>query len=112
CRPGISSCDRGGDRMSRRIRGPLRRRRISAGLFVALVAALGMPIMALSAPPAAANPVTGAVNTTDDPLWNGPNNDGLDLNGNPILGTPTQACLNGGPHTLPAVNCNIYQNKT
>src|SRR5205085_2964778 len=59
------------------------------------------------APAALTGPVTGAVNTTDDPNWNGPADSGT------LLGAPTQACLNGPPgHTSPAVNCNIYQSKT
>jgi hypothetical protein len=58
---------------------------------------------------AAANPVTGAVNTTDDPGWTGP----PDNAGGILLGAPA-ACLNGGPHPSgpPAVNCNIYVSKT
>lgn len=55
---------------------------------------------------ASASPVTGAVNTTDDPGFAGPPTSGA------LLGAPTQACLNGGTHSTPAVNCNIYQNKT
>jgi hypothetical protein len=51
--------------------------------------------------------VTGAINTTDDPLWAGPADSGT------LLGGPTQPCLNGQPgHLDPATNCNIYTNKT
>jgi hypothetical protein len=51
--------------------------------------------------------VSGAVNTTDDPNWNGPADSGV------LLGAPTQTCLNGQPgHTDPATNCNIYLAKT
>jgi hypothetical protein len=84
-----------------------------------LAAVTGLVAIAISllmvAGAGAVHPVTGAVNTTDDPGWNGPdvvNFPGLDASGNPILGAPTQACLNGGSHTTPAVNCNIYQSKT
>jgi hypothetical protein len=56
--------------------------------------------------------VTGAVNTTDNPNWNGPNDDGFDASGNTILGAPTQPCLNGPTHSTPEVNCNIYAAKT
>jgi len=55
--------------------------------------------------------VTGAVNTSDDPAWNGPAGDGLDMSGNTIQGAPTQPCLNGPVHTDPRVNCNIYAAK-
>jgi hypothetical protein len=80
-----------------------------AGLVALTAAAAAVLLLVVGA---SATPVTGAVNTTDDPTWNGPNNDGLDASGNTILGAPTQACLNGGSHSDPAVNCNIYQNKT
>jgi hypothetical protein len=46
--------------------------------------------------------VSGAINTTDDPGFAGAG----------VLGAPA-ACLNGVPdHTTPAVNCNIYTDKT
>jgi hypothetical protein len=80
--------------------------------LAAVTGLLAVAIALLMIGGAGANPVTGAVNTTDDPAWNGPNNDGLDLSGNAILGAPTQACLNGGAHVTPAVNCNIYLSKT
>jgi hypothetical protein len=84
-----------------------------AGLMTATVVAVAVMAL-LGGGPASAN-VSGAVNTTDDPQWNGPNNDGLDATGNKILGAPTQPCLNGPaspPRTTPAVNCNIYNAQT
>ena len=79
------------------------------GVFLGALAVLAVVLMAFA--PGALASVTGAVNTTDDPAWNGPSDSGVDASGNAILGAPTQACLNGGSHTTPAVNCNIYLSK-
>jgi hypothetical protein len=61
--------------------------------------------MVIGGTAAVASPVTGAVNTTDDPT------PGTIASGT-LLGTPG-ACDNGTPgHTTPFVNCNIYELKT
>jgi hypothetical protein len=81
-----------------------------AGLTAVVAAALVL----FAVGGASATPTTGAVNTTDDPNWTGPA--GSPDSGTLLLpsgDTATQACLNGQPsHTDPAVNCNIYANKT
>jgi hypothetical protein len=85
-----------------------RRRVPRRGVLAAVTALLAVALALLMIGGAVANPVTGAVNTTDDPNWSGP----ADNVGGVLLGAPTQACLNGGSHTTPAVNCNIYLSKT
>jgi hypothetical protein len=88
--------------MARKAIGPTgsRRRR---WLFLC---ATGAALVLLMAAGASAH-VTGAVNTSDDPGWAGP-----DQNAATPLGAPTQACLNGPAHLTPAINCNIYAAKT
>jgi hypothetical protein len=81
-----------------------RRRRVPRhGLLAAVTGLVAIALAMLMIGGAAANPVTGAVNTTDDPNWSGPPDNAAGV----LLGAPTQACLNGGAHTTPAVNCNI-----
>ena len=84
-----------------------RRRVPRRGVLAAVTGLLAIALALLMIAGAAANPVTGAVNTTDDPGWAGP----PDNPGGVLLGAPA-ACLNGGSHTTPAVNCNIYLSKT
>src|SRR5690348_10621737 len=78
------------------------------GVLAAVTGLVAIALALLMIGGAGANPVTGAVNTTDDPNWSGP----PDNVGGVLLGAPTQACLNGGTHSTPAVNCNIYLSKT
>ncbi len=76
------------------------RYRVGLAAFFVLAAA-----MVIGGTAAVASPVTGAVNTTDDPT------PGTIASGT-LLGTPG-ACDNGTPgHTTPFVNCNIYELKT
>jgi hypothetical protein len=78
---------------SKKLRG-LRVAGLAAALVLPLLAVL--PIQAANA----SNHPTGAVSTTDNPNFSGPD------------GYTNQACLNGQPgHTTPAVNCNIYNDK-
>lgn len=73
--------------LSREARNPARRRRsILAVAAVAVTAAIWLLL------PASSGAVAGAAFTTDNPAV-------------------TAACLNGGVHTTPGVNCNIYTAK-